>query len=299
MTKIIELYNNKPTVFSFEIFPPKTSAGEKNLKDTISAICEIEPDFISVTYGAGGSTHDKTYEWTKCIHKDYKITVMPHYTCLYANSSKIYQDFKQYKVDGIENVMMLRGDRPKEPTASLQKDFLYANEMISFIRSSNFDFCLGAACYPETHLEANSWQDDVSYLKQKVDAGADFLVSQLFFRNDLFFRFIDRCLRKNIDVPIVAGIMPLMNFQQISRFIEMTNCSFPRGLLSRLEHVKDDIVEFQKISLDYSTKQCQDIIEQGVQGIHLYTLNRSLLPIQIYKNIVNNKRNITPIDKKT
>lgn len=283
------MYKNANTpVFSFEFFPPKTPEGENKLFSTIEELKQLNPSFVSVTYGAGGSTRTKTIDISKRIQNDHKIETMCHFTCVGVNSEQIKETLDSIVTLGVENLMSLRGDPPKGESKFVKTEggFANATELISFIKKEGYPFCLGGGCYPEKHPDASTLEEDVQNLRKKVDAGADFLVSQLFFRNSIFFDFWNKTKKVGIQAPIVPGIMPITNFNQISRFREMAGCDIPDLLVKELEKVKDDPVEFRKRSLSYTVGQCKELLENGVPGIHFYTLNQSRATVEIMKSLL-------------
>lgn len=244
---------------------------------TIADLKPLEPDFVSVTYGAGGSTRAKTREWVRSIQDRYAIPAMAHLTCVGAGRKEIHSILKDLYSDGIRNIMALRGDPPKGEMAFVASadGFHYANELISFIRSTGLDFCLGAAAYPEVHVEAPSAAEDLRNLKRKVDAGADFLVTQLFFDNEKYFSFVDNVRAIGIEVPVVPGIMPITAFKQIERFTAMAGCTIPESLVQSLAGVQDDAEALLNLSLEFTLHQCEELLSKGAPGIHFYTLNQS------------------------
>ncbi|MCB1308862.1 MAG: methylenetetrahydrofolate reductase [NAD(P)H] [Leptospiraceae bacterium] len=270
-------------VFSFEFFPPKNEKGEAQLYATLEELRAHHPDFVSVTYGAGGSTRDRTLEWVRAIQDRFGMLAMAHYTCIGSSRVDVEKMLSDLYSAGIRNIMSLRGDMPADnPDYQPPADgFFYANELIAFIRETRPDFCLGGACYPEKHQEAPSPDVDLRNLKRKVDAGAEFLVSQLFFLNERYFDFVKRCRDIGIEVPIVPGIMPITNFKQIERFTTMAGCEMPGGLVKELGKVAEDKEALQRISLEFSIKQCRELLDGGAPGIHFYTLNQSYATMHI------------------
>lgn len=288
MKKIIDIYNQnnaKSPVFSFEFFPPKSKEGEEILFATLDEIKKLNPAFVSVTYGAGGSTRGKTHRWVDDIQNNKNIVSMAHFTCIGAGRHQIRETIDQFVQAGIKNIMALRGDLPKDQSnyRPPTDGFHYANELIDFLVSLDLDLSIGAACYPEKHQDAKNLDEDIGYLKQKVDSGAEFLITQLFFENDAFFRFREICQGKGIQAPMIPGIMPITSFKQIERFIAMASCHIPAKLIENLKKVQDDPGELLKYSLEYSISQCRQLLDQGVPGIHFYTLNRSGATREIVK----------------
>ena len=264
-------------VFSFEFFPPKSSEGEDLLMNTIRELKPLNPGYVSVTYGAGGSTQSKTRDWVRNIQNDFGITAMAHLTCVGADRYQIRSILDDLYADGIRNIMALRGDPPQgQNSFTVKKDgFQYASELIEFIRSTGYDFSIGAAAYPEIHSESISAKQDLINLKKKVDAGSDFLITQLFFDNQKFLNFRDEVQAAGISIPLIPGIMPITAFRQIERFTSMAGCSFPDELIDTLTLVQDNPNELLKLSLDFSFSQCEELLKAKVPGIHFYTLNQS------------------------
>ncbi|MCX8073634.1 MAG: methylenetetrahydrofolate reductase [NAD(P)H] [Candidatus Binatia bacterium] len=275
--RVCELLNGARPVFSFEFFPPKTPQGEEVLFKTIAALRPLRPGFVSVTYGAGGSTREKTLEWVSRIKHEMGIEAVAHLTCVGASRGEIGEILHRIQALGIENVLALRGDPPRdaprfEPPVN---GFAHASELVRFIRDQGFSFCLGGAAYPEGHIEAPDLDTDLFYLERKVAAGVDFLITQLFFDNEFFFRFQDRARAAGIRVPIIPGIMPITNVSQIERFTQLCGASIPAGLRSRLDAVRDDDRAVRAIGIEHAIAQCEALLEAGVPGIHFYTLNQS------------------------
>ncbi len=289
MKKISEIYSNASTkrpVFSFEFFPPKNPEGESRLFQTIRELRPMKPDFVSVTYGAGGSTREKTRQWAKSIQEDYGILTMAHYTCVGSSRTEIETALTELHGIGIRNIMALRGDPPQDGVFTPPVDgFTHASELISFVRSRGLDFCLGGACYPEVHPEAVSAEKDLQHLKEKVDAGADFLVSQLFFSSTAFLNFVEKCRAAGIGLPIVPGIMPITQLSQVERFTKMTGCTIPPELLENVQSAGDNKEKLMEISAKFTIKQCRELLDKGAPGIHFYTLNQSHVTMEILKSI--------------
>ncbi len=273
---------------SFEFFPPKTPEGEEELFQTIKSLQPLNPTFVSVTYGAGGSTRDRTRRVVERIHKETKLTVMAHLTCIAHTKEDLYDILKGYAQIGIENILALRGDLPanmsdfKPPEGACK----HGSELVMFIRE-NFGktFSIGVASYPEGHPESPNMEWEIRYFKQKVEAGADFSITQMFFDNSYFYRFLELCQRAGIDIPIIPGIMPITNFRQIQRFASMCGAEIPQSLVERLEPYAEDPEETLKIGVDFAIDQCLDLLDKGVQGLHFYTLNKSKATLLVYEGI--------------
>jgi methylenetetrahydrofolate reductase (NADPH) len=284
--KIIDILRGGKRTVSFEFFPPKTDAGFEELYRTIEALKPLAPDYVSVTYGAGGSTRSKTVELVKRIKQEIGIEPMAHLTCVGSTREEIEAVLDDLKSGGTENVLPLRGDPPKGESEfrAVQGGFRYANELVSFIRPQ-YDFCLGGACYPERHPEAPSHEIDLDNLKRKVDAGVDFLITQLFFDNADFYRFRDRVRAAGIETPLLAGIMPIRDVRQIKRFAEMIGATLPDGLLRKIEAVEDDAEAVAHVGTAHAARQCEDLLANEVSGLHFYTLNRSTATRAIFQEI--------------
>lgn len=284
--KIIDLMRDGKQTVSFEFFPPKTDQGFEDLFRTIEALRPLKPSYVSVTYGAGGSTRRKTVELVKRIKNEIGIEPLAHLTCVGSTRDEMAEILDTLQRDGAENVLPLRGDPPKGETEfkPVPNGFRYANELVEFARDS-YQFCLAGACYPETHPESTNADTDLDNLKRKVDAGVDFLITQLFFDNDDLWRFRDRAVAAGIDVPIVAGIMPIRNVKQIKRFTQMCGASLPQGLLAKIEAVEDDPDAVAQVGTYHSCRQCEDLLTNGVAGLHFYTLNRSTATRAIFQEI--------------
>jgi methylenetetrahydrofolate reductase (NADPH) len=272
------LYAADRPVFSFEFFPPKTPEGEKNLRNALSELRKLQPDYVSVTYGAGGSTEEKqkTIDIVASIKRDYGMEAMAHFTCVGATVEELRTTLNRMRDEGLDNVLALRGDPPAGQTewTATEGGLTYSRELIDMIRS-DYEFAIGAACFPETHIHATSPEDDLRYLKEKVDAGARFLITQLFFDNAYYWDFADRAARMGVDVPIIPGIMPITNAGQIKRITELCGSALPPRLVSELDARSDDPEAVAEFGVAYATLQCADLLEHGAPGIHFYTLNRS------------------------
>jgi methylenetetrahydrofolate reductase (NADPH) len=275
--KIRNRLNPSNPCFSFEFFPPKTDEGVANLLKTLEDLAPLEPGFVSVTYGAGGSTRDRTLELVTRIKAETGIEAMAHLTCLGHTKEELRELLQRLAAAKLDNVLVLRGDPPKgqdtfEPPPG---GFRYATELVRFIRDEDFNFCLGGACYPEGHVDTVSRDDDMRHLKAKVDAGLDFVITQLFFDNAFYFDFVERARRAGINVPIVPGIMPITNYEQLQRFTRMCGATVPMRLGLQLERLKDQPDALVQLGVAHATVQCMELLSRGVPGIHFYTLNKS------------------------
>jgi methylenetetrahydrofolate reductase (NADPH) len=275
--RIASLLERGEPVFSFEFFPPKTEAGDRALLATLADLRPLRPDFVSVTYGAGGSTRDRTVELVAYILDTLGIEAMAHLTCVGASREDLSSVLDRLEAAGIANVIALRGDPPlgEEGFAPHPEGLSHATELVRLIRAQSRPFCVAAACYPENHIEAVSMDEDLAHLRDKVAAGADFLITQLFFDNRVYFDFVARARAAGITVPIVAGIMPITNLSQIERFTQRCGASIPAELHRRLEPHRDDPEKVESLSIEYAIAQCRELIDVGVPGVHFYTLNRS------------------------
>jgi methylenetetrahydrofolate reductase (NADPH) len=274
--KIIDKLSSSRPSFSFEFFPPRDEAGVEQLYATIADLRAYEPSYVSVTWGAGGSTQRLTVELVRRIKQRTGIETMAHLTCVGATRDQIAGWLGELRDGGVDNLLPLRGDPPRGQTAFVQTDggFAHASELVEFARAG-YDFCLGAACYPEKHPEAVDPDSDLAHLKRKVDAGADFLITQLFFDNRDYHSFVERARKAGIDKPILAGIMPITNLSQIRRFTAMCGARIPADLLERLEAADLDTEQVRAIGVEHALMQCRELLANGAPGIHFYTLNRS------------------------
>ena len=265
-----------PPVFSFEFFPPKTDEGEQNLRATLSALTELGPAFVSVTYGAGGSTRDRTLELTKWLKSELGVETVAHLTCVGASADALRATLREIAQAGIENVLALRGDPPAQ-TAAWQphpNGLTYASELVELV-CTEYGLCCGAACFPESHPESATPLSDLQYLKRKVDLGASFLITQMFFDNELYFRFVEAARFAGIEVPILPGIMPITSAKQIKTITALCGASLQPALLEQLERRTDDPESVAELGVAYAALQCADLLARGAPGIHFYTLNRS------------------------
>lgn len=271
--KIGDLLKKKRPLLSFEFFPPKNSESEHVLLETVDVLRQFNPDFVSITYGAGGSTRDKTFHWTLDIKNRYGLNVMMHLTCIASARKEIREVVSTLEKSGVRNILALRGDPPAGfSPGEAQDDFQYAFELVEYLRELN-GFSLGVAGYPEGHPEAASLDEDISFLKRKVDAGAEFIITQIFFDNRYFFDFERRARAAGITIPIIPGIMPIINLGQVQRFTRMCGATVPARIVRQMEG--KDAAETLQIGVEYAVGQCAELAGVGVAGLHFYTLNRN------------------------
>ena len=283
--KIRDILDSKRTL-SFEYFPPRDEAVVQSVFDTIKALKRYHPDFIDVTYGAGGSTRGLTVEMAVRARRETGLNVMAHITCSAQTKEAIHGVLSHLDDEGIENLIVLRGDPPADQSSfvPIQGGFAHATDLILHVKK-NFRFGIAAACYPESHPESPDTRTDMSYTKLKVEAGAEFLISQLFYENDDFYAFVDRAARAGIDVPIIPGLMPILNSSQIRRITQLCGASIPPGLDRLLEKHVDDRKAVRQVGIEHTIKQARNLLDNGVAGLHFYVLNRSYSMIQILDNL--------------
>ncbi len=283
--KISELYQHQKRTLSFEIFPPKKDAELRNIDDTLAVLCELNPDFISVTFGAGGSSNgNRTIELAKKIKYEYHVEPVVHLTCLHYNKQEIDEFARVLEDEGLENVLALRGDR--RPNVPEKSDFQHATDMISYLKPEH-NFCFLGACYPECHPESESRITEIRHLKEKVNAGAEVLLSQLFFDNKQFYHFVDDCRIADINVPVIPGIMPVINASQMKRMVSLCGASFPerfQKIINRYEDNKDALFD---AGMAYALSQVIDLLVNDTDGLHIYTMNNPQVARKICEGIKN------------
>ncbi len=282
--KIIELFKSKKPVIAFEIFPPKPETPLEKIYASLAKFKRMKPDYVSVTYGALGGTKVRTIEITSKIKKDYQIESMAHLTCIGHKRESIDEILKDMHANNLQNVLALRGDPPSGQSVinTPPGGFEYANQLVEYIKSKN-GFCIGAAAYVEGHSECYRIKDDLVNLKNKVDAGVDFLVTQLFFDNRKFFDFIDRIRRLGIKCPVAPGIMPVFKADQIKAITAKSGCSIPASLVLMMDKYGSNPDDLRKAGIEYAAKQIRELMENGADGIHLYTMNRPISTENILK----------------
>ncbi len=274
---ISELFAQHRPLRSLEFFPPKDESGVEALRQTATALKRIAPDFVSVTYGAGGSTRERTAQVSRLLRTEIGFTVMPHLTCVGHTRDELNGVADQLHTGGYRNIMTLRGDPPKGETEFVPyKDGLrYGSDLVALLKARHADFCLGVGGYPEKHPEAPSLEVDLDNLKRKVDAGAAFVTTQLFFDNAVYYRFVDQCRARGITIPIVPGIMPVLSLKQIKRFTEMCGASLPEKLIKRLEAAGDHPEIVESVGNEWAVTQIRDLLAHSAPGYHLYIMNRA------------------------
>ena len=281
--KISKILNDNRVTVSFEVFPPKQWDKIENTKRVVKEMSSFSPSFMSVTYGAAGTGAGFTQEIASEIKAD-GVTPLSHLTCLTSTRDKIREVVSTLEQNGIDNILALRGDIPEGFVFPDEQYFTNAYQLVNEIKEMG-DFCVGAACYPETHPESKNRIDDLEYLKQKVDCGVEFLTSQMFFDNDKFLDFVEVCRVKGIEVPIIAGIMPITNAKQIKRSIELSNCSVPKKFFKIMERFGDDDASMKQAGIIYATEQIIDLMANGINNIHIYTMNKPEVAGEIMRGL--------------
>lgn len=281
--KISEIYRKNKKSLSFEVYPPKTDRGFENIDKTLAILCELNPDFISVTFGAGGSSNcNRTIELAKKIKQEYHVEPVVHLTCLHYNKVEIDEFARILADEGIQNVLALRGDRNSD--IAEKGDFKHASDLISYLRPKS-EFCLLGACYPECHPESESRVSEIRHLKEKVTAGAEVLLSQLFYDNEQFFRFVEDCRIAGINVPVIPAIMPVIDASKIKRMIAKCGAAFPMRLQKIVDRYETNEEALFDAGMSYALSQMIDLIASDMDGIHLYTMNNPLIAQRICEGI--------------
>jgi len=284
---ITELLSSGRPLLSVEFFPPKNEEGGEQLLRTAEALRPYRPDFVSITYGAGGTTRERTFRYAKILREDFGWLVMPHLTCVGSTRGELLDIVAGYHADGIRNIMALRGDPPKGENEFVPcRDGLrYASDLIALIRANFPDMCLGAGAYPEKHPEAASMEEDLAHLKIKADAGASFLTTQLFFENEHYFRFLAQIRAMGIDLPVVPGLLPALSLAQVKRFGPMCGSSLPVALVEQLGVVEDNARAAEAVGVTWAYHQMRELLRSGAPGIHLYILNRPASAITLARSL--------------
>jgi len=286
--KISDLFTTQQKTFSFEFFPPKDEIAAVDFGINVGQLLRLSPSFVTVTYGAGGSTHERTFALVDFLQNKIGLTTMAHYTCINASRDKVATDLDYLHQIGIENLMLLRGDPPKGQGKFVPhpEGFAYSTELVQFAKQRHPSFCVGGASYAEKHPEAQSLDIDLQNLKRKVDAGVDFLITQLFFINSNYFEFLTRARAIGIKNRIIPGIIPITSFGQIKRFGQMSGSIVPQELIDRMEPYQDNHEKIYQIGMDYAINQCRELLNMGAPGIHFYTLNKSRATVEIFEALV-------------
>lgn len=285
--KITDLLNKNAMSLSFEVFPPKTETSFESVKLATEEIAQLQPSFMSVTYGAGGGTSKYTIDIAKNIKELYGVPTLAHLTCVSSTKETVRQKIDEIKSAGIKNVMALRGDIPNELKSSDRTnwDYKYAVDLISELKSADNDFCIGGACYPEIHPESENQSSDIDYLKMKVDAGCDFLTTQMFFDNNLLYNFLYKIREKGITVPIIPGIMPITNANQVARAIKLSGSFMPQRFKSLVDKFGSDPAAMKQAGIAYATDQIIDLYANGIKNVHVYSMNKPDVAAKIQANL--------------
>jgi methylenetetrahydrofolate reductase (NADPH) len=274
--KISEVFKQKKQGISLEFFPPKTPEGKEPFLKAVKDLSAYRPLYVSVTYGSGGTTQDRTLKALKWIKAETDLTVMSHLTCIGATETSIDALIRKYRTLGIDNLLALRGDPPRNVPHfdPAQGEFTYAKDLVAFAKQYNY-FSIGVAVYPEGHLQSPSIEKDMDYTKQKIDAGADFGITQMFFDNRYYYEFMDRAAKAGITIPILPGIMPIIDCKRIREFAGVCNATLPKSILDRMEPVMDIAEDMRRLGVEFAVKQVEDLMKHGVNYVHFYTMNRA------------------------
>ncbi|UCG34906.1 MAG: methylenetetrahydrofolate reductase [NAD(P)H] [Candidatus Omnitrophota bacterium] len=273
--KITEILKQRDKGVSFEFFPPKTEAGKRSLETTVKALKKYNPLYVSMTYGAAGGAQQRTKEAVIMLLKEKELVVMPHLTGICLEKKEVKNLLDEYRSKGIENIMALRGDPPldEEGFDFSKQEFCYGLDLVKFIKQYG-QFCIGVAVYPEGHIETSSLEEDLEYTKQKIDAGADFAVTQMFFDNTHYYGLLERMNKKGITIPVLPGILPLTDVAKVKQFVSICRTTIPKHIEEKMERYRKDLAEMEKIGVDFTIKQCQDLIKNGAKQLHFFTLNK-------------------------
>ena len=285
--KLTEIFNNKKYALSFEVFPPKTDDVYDSVKTSTEEIAKLSPAFMSVTYGAGGGTSKYTLEIAKNIRQRFGVESLAHLTCVSSTRETVLSRIEDFKQAGVQNIMALRGDIPKEMQGADRSGWVYqhAVDLIREIKQSGGDFCIGGACYPEVHPESVNQNDDIKYLKEKVEAGCDFLTTQMFFDNNLLYNFLYKIRQAGIEVPVIAGVMPITNAKQVERAISLSGSFMPQRFKALVDKFGDDSAAMKQAGIAYATDQIIDLYANGVQCVHVYSMNKPDVAEAIFSNL--------------
>ncbi len=282
--KISEILQQDKVTLSFEVFPPKTSDAYASVEKAVVEIAKLKPDFMSVTYGAGGGTSAHTVSIASHICHDLKVNSLAHLTCVSSTKEHVHRMLEQLKANGIENILALRGDIPPQGLEETSIEYRHAADLIRDIKRQG-DFCIGGACYPEGHTESTNKEEDIRYLKEKVDAGCEFLTTQMFFDNNILYNFLYRIREKGIQVPVIAGIMPVTNGRQIARICQLSGTYLPSRFKAIVDHFGDNPKAMKQAGIAYATDQIIDLIANGIRHIHVYSMNKPEVAAGIQANL--------------
>lgn len=282
--KLNQLLNSDKITLSFEVFPPKTNANFESVKQAALQVAKLKPDYMSVTCGAGGSTGNNTLSIASQIQNEENVTTIAHITCVGTTKASLKENLDAMKAAGIENIFALRGDRPKDFEGDPFLDFHYASELTAAIRQHG-DFCIGGACYPEGHVESVHKIDDIKNLKKKIDAGCEFLTTQMFFDNNIFFNFLYKVRNEGITVPVVPGIMPITRAIQVANAVKLSGCNVPERFKNLVDRFGENPKAMQQAGIAYATDQIIDLIANGINHIHVYSMNKSEVAQALQKNL--------------
>ena len=287
IVKLTEIFNTKKYALSFEVFPPKTDDVYDSVKTSTEEIAKLSPAFMSVTYGAGGGTSKYTLEIAKNIRDRFGVESLAHLTCVSSTRQTVLSRIEDFKAAGVQNIMALRGDIPKEMQGMDRSGWAYrhAIDLVHEIKQSGGDFCIGGACYPEVHPESANQHDDIQYLKEKVDAGCDFLTTQMFFDNNLLYNFLYKIRQAGIEVPVIAGIMPITNAKQVERAISLSGSFMPQRFKALVDKFGDDPEAMKQAGIAYATDQIIDLYANGIQCVHVYSMNKPDVAEAIWRNL--------------
>lgn len=283
MTTILDVITGEKPSLSFEVFPPKTSDTFDSVKNATEAIAALHPSYMSVTYGAGGGTSDYTVSIAENIQKRFDVPVLAHLSCVSSTRREIHRQLEKLRAAGLTNILALRGDLPKDMDRE-HLEYRYAAELIHDIREAG-DFCIGGACYPETHPESRNSREDIRYLKEKVDAGCEFLTTQMFFDNNILYNFLYRIREAGITVPVVAGIMPVTNAKQIKRICSISNTALPQRFVRIVDHFGGQKDAMLQAGIAFATEQVIDLLANGIHAVHIYSMNRPDVAEAIQRNL--------------
>lgn len=282
--KISEILQTNNVTISFEVFPPKTDATYESVEKAALGVAELSPKYMSVTYGAGGSTQGNTIKIAQSIQNTTSVPVVSHLTCVNATKESVANTLQEMKAAGIENILALRGDRPKDFDGDPFKDYHYASELVADIKTAG-DFCIGGACYPEIHTESTNRKEDLANLKKKVDAGCEYLVSQMFFDNNIFYSYLYKAREAGILVPIVPGIMPITRANQVANAVKLSGCNVPERFKAIVDRFGENPQAMEQVGIIYATDQIIDLIANGINHIHVYSMNKPSVAKGIMDNL--------------